>query len=334
MRLDFYGNTNTWQEGLSYHRRWLEGVPFTQKVLEAEKPKVNSECDYAVKNLATHKFAVAAWNQAFRHGKKNVAMKGDVQRAGLAEIQRHRDEHLAVLDRVTVCVVGGVEPKHALATVARNLGGIKSTAGPVEPVKITPGNRDVTWDLAAQHLLFTWPIPHFTNDDYAALMALAQWLNMELFSDVDLKGMTGMVFAGADLTTPEGTYFYISASLKPSASADNVRDKLKRHIEAVTSGEKALNDVPILAKQLSFSLTNVPEPAMVKAQAPATMTMAMIEGNIGLQLGMHEFRYGTNRSQLAQRLAKVTALDGKRAAQKHLSAEKLAVCTIRPAKAN
>src|SRR5687767_8722199 len=28
MRLDFYGSTADWQEGLSHHRRWLEGVPF------------------------------------------------------------------------------------------------------------------------------------------------------------------------------------------------------------------------------------------------------------------------------------------------------------------
>ena len=30
MRLDFYGNTENWREGSSHHRRWLEGVPFTE----------------------------------------------------------------------------------------------------------------------------------------------------------------------------------------------------------------------------------------------------------------------------------------------------------------
>jgi hypothetical protein len=30
MRLDFYGHTGNWQNALTHHRRWLEGVPFTE----------------------------------------------------------------------------------------------------------------------------------------------------------------------------------------------------------------------------------------------------------------------------------------------------------------
>jgi hypothetical protein len=45
---------------LTHHRRWLEGVPFTEATLEEEKPKVIAECDFTARNLATHKFAVAA----------------------------------------------------------------------------------------------------------------------------------------------------------------------------------------------------------------------------------------------------------------------------------
>src|SRR5438874_801243 len=37
MRLDFYGTTSNWQEGLDHHRRWIEGVPFTGKSLQQEK---------------------------------------------------------------------------------------------------------------------------------------------------------------------------------------------------------------------------------------------------------------------------------------------------------
>src|SRR5689334_13776506 len=30
LRLDYYGDLSDWKEGLDHHRRWLEGVPFTQ----------------------------------------------------------------------------------------------------------------------------------------------------------------------------------------------------------------------------------------------------------------------------------------------------------------
>ena len=81
------------------------------EVRAAEKPKVTAECDFTARNLATHKFAVAAWSQGFRHGRTSIALKGDVRGARLADVQRLRDERLTVSNRVTVCVVGGLAPE-------------------------------------------------------------------------------------------------------------------------------------------------------------------------------------------------------------------------------
>ncbi len=330
MRLDFYGSASDWQEGLAHHRRWIQGVPFTSKILEAEKPKVHSECDYAVRNFATHKFAVAAWNQAYRHGRKQVQIKGDVTRAELEQMQRYRDERLAVLDRVTVCVVGGLDANASFPVIAKELRTLKSSAKPAVPVTIAHGNRDATWDLNANHLILTWPIPDFTSEDYPALLAGAQWLMVQFFSDAELKAITGMVLAGPDLRTPERTYFYVSASLKPGAGFEDVREKVQRQVQVLSADEKQLSQVAMLGKQLSFSLTNVPDLATMKAQAPAQMTPGMIEANIGLQMGMYEFRYRERRSELARRLADLKGTDVQWAAQKYLSPEKLAVCAIRP----
>ena len=119
MRLDFYGNTNNWIEGLSHHRRWLEGIPFTQSNLDNEKPKVNQECDYTARNFATHKFAIAAWNQGFRHGLTSVKLKGDVLRATLPEVQRLRDERLAISNQVSVCLIGGLDPTQVLSEIEK-----------------------------------------------------------------------------------------------------------------------------------------------------------------------------------------------------------------------
>ena len=108
MRLDFYGDARNWKEGLSHHRRWLEGAPFSEASLEAEKPKVKSECDWTAKGFATHKFALAAWAQGYRHNQNHAALKGDVDRVSLGDIQKYRDNRLVVLSNIVVCVVGGV----------------------------------------------------------------------------------------------------------------------------------------------------------------------------------------------------------------------------------
>jgi len=329
LRLDFYGTVSNWREGLAHHRRWLAGVPFTEESLATEKPKVNAECDFTARNLATHKFAIAAWNQAYRHGQPRVELQGDVLQADLAQIQRYRDDRLVVLDKVTVCLVGGIAPDTALPILATELGGIRSSAKLPGPVKAKGGSLAVVWDLPARHLLLTWPIPDPVREGYAALMVAGQWLTMRLSRDPALKATAGMAFAGADLITAEGAYFYVSVALKPEATFEGVREVLNAHLRALRTGGAALAEVPMLAQQLGYSLNTVPGPAVLQGPAPPNVSPAMLEANIGLQYGMNEHRYGPRRAALGKQLAAVTAAKVQTAAQKHLSDEKLTICAIR-----
>jgi predicted Zn-dependent peptidase len=291
---------------------------------------VNAECDFTARNLATHKWAIAAWNQTYRHGQQRVELQGDVRRADLAQIQRCRDERLVVLDKVTVCLVGGIAPDTAFPILSTELGGIRSSARLPGPAKAKGGSLEVGWDLPARHLLLTWPIPDFAHQDYAALMAASQWLTMRLSQDPALKASTGMAFAGTDLITAEGAHFYVSASLKPEATFDGVREQLNAHLRALRTDSKALAEVPMLAQQLAWSLSTVPSPAVFQGQAPPNVSLAMLEANIGLQYGMNEYRYGPRRVALASQLAAVTAAKVQTAAQHHLGDEKLTLCAIRP----
>jgi predicted Zn-dependent peptidase len=150
---------------------------------------------------------MAAWGQGYRHNQTHAAMKGDIRKAPLDEIQKCRDERFAVLSNLVVCAVGGLEPAMLLPAFSEKLGTLKSSASPVAPVKTHPQNRDLTWDLNARHLVLTWAIPSMEKDDYAASLLVAQRLNMQFFSDDELKKLTGMTLAGADLTTPEGNFF-------------------------------------------------------------------------------------------------------------------------------
>ena len=264
MRLDFYGTTDNWDEGLSHHARWLEGIPFTEESLRAEKPRVNSECDHVARNLAAHKFAAAAWAQGYRFGRAHAAIKADVERAGLSDIQRYRDERLVVLDRTVVCVVGGLDAKTVLPVVTEQLGKITSEAQVAAAVQAPGGSRDMTWDLDARHLVLTWPIPDITANDYAALMVAGQSLTMRLFADQELKSVVGMALAGADLVTPEGNFFYVSASVRPEASFDAVRRRFDEHLQTLRSDERSLSEAPQIGRQLSEALTTMPDPAQLK----------------------------------------------------------------------
>ena len=330
MRLDFYGNVDNWQQGLSHHRRWLEGVSFTQAQLEAEKPKVTSEGNNVARNFFTHKFALAAWAQGFRHDQTNAAVQGDIDRASLSDIQQYRDSHLVVLTNVVVCVVGGIDPARVRSVVAERLGAIESSASAAVPVRLHPGDREMTWDLNARHLIMAWPIPDAKAEDFAALLVAAQWLNMRFFPDAELKTLTGMTLAGADLAIPEGNFFYLSASLRPGASFKAVRENLEREVRLLGSTDADLSLVPMLSQQLAQSLTTIPDLDSLKAQLAPNMKPAMLEANIGLQWGMNEYHYGPNKTFLAKRLSELKAQDVQRAARNFLLRSKCSVTTLRP----
>ncbi len=330
MRLDWYGSVDNWQTGLKHQADWLTGIPFTTENLLAEKPRVNSECDFTARNFATHKFAMAAWNQGYRHGRTNAPLKGDIARATLEEIQKYRNERLVVLDRAVVCVVGGVKPAQVLTAFSRRLESAAAAAKVPPRVNTQTVNRDMTWDLAARHLVLTWPIPATDQDDYAALIVAGQWLTMQFFADPKLKQQTGMVLAGADLATPEGNFFYVSASLRPEASFQEVRDAIEQPLQKLREGKGALAEVAMLGNQLSQGMTVLPDPASLKGQLPPNVTLAMLEMNLGLQWGMNEFHYGRHKSALARKLAAVDAKQVQQAAANYLAAAKCSAFTLRP----
>ena len=328
IRLDFYGTVENWQEGLDHHSRWISGIPFTEKRLQAEKPRVNSECDVTAKRLFTHKFAIAAWAQGYRHNLNYVALKADINDATLSQIQQYRDNRLSVLDRTLVCIVGGVDSKTLKPVISEKFAKIKTHAKTPEPVKLYSGDRKLVWDLDARHLMMTWPIPNFDQNNYAKLMVAANWLQMKFFSDPDLKKMTGAVLAGVDLTIPEGNFFYISASVKPDASWDSVRERIILHVQTLCSNPAGLPEISAIAQQLSYQLTNVMDLAIAKPMAPPNISEAMIEANIALLFAMHEFRYGSQRKKIAKQLAMITPEQVSRATKYYLDNNKCSVCTL------
>ncbi|MCY3024345.1 MAG: hypothetical protein NTW87_35665, partial [Planctomycetota bacterium] len=264
-----------------------------------------------------------------RHGRKQADLKGDVLRAELKAVQLYRDERLVVPGKTTVCLVGGVDAKAFFAEAEKQLGGIKSLALPPPPVKTAAGNLDLTWDLDASHLILAWPLPDFGQEDYAALMAAAQWQTVQFCSDAELIQQTGRVFAGADLSTPEGNFFYVSASLRPGAAFAAVEKRLRACVSQWATNPS--EQIALFSKQVSFSLTYVPDPAALLAQPPPGVTPAMIECNAGLQACMNIHRYGQQREALARMLGDVTTAKVRQAAAKYLTEQKCSVCTIHPA---
>ncbi len=334
MHLDFLGTIDNWREGMDLQTKWLSGLAFSEASLREEIPKALSEATATVANLYTHKWAAAAWNQVFRHGRTDVAVLGDLRNAKLGEAQAYRDEHLVLLDRVVLCVIGGVPADTLKPEIEKRFGAIRSTAKAQPPATqqtVVGGELQATWDLDARHYMVFFPIPAADHPDYASLFVAAMFLNSQIFMDHEIKELTGAVFCGVDLTTPEGSYFYVSASLKPSVSVEKVKNRIVFHLHKLVD-DATLAQIPMLATNLSNQLGTPPDLAQVLKFKPPQVTEAMMLGNLGLQWGLSEFRYGERRAALVAALKAVTVSRVSTAAKKHLADQKRTTLLLEPRK--
>ena len=323
MRMDFIGNTDTWTQGLALHAKWLAGLPFSAESLAEARPNVLSQIDYIEANLATHKLANVAWNQVFRHGETNIAMRKSIQSAQLSELQEYRDLHLVQADRVLLCVIGGVDPETLKETMETQLGTINLTEKTLPRSTVPPKiakDQNATWDINVTHYMETYPIPNPETGDYSALYIASLLWRLACTQDAQLKELIGYIHCGVDLVTPEQVYLYVSVSLKPSADIEKVKQRIGQLLNPLK--QPANNtQVPMIAQSLSMELSAPPDMKTLMQQKPENIPETLMFLQLGVSWGMIEYQYGNNLSQLATAFADVSADDVANAVNRYLSEE-------------
>ncbi len=321
MRLDFMGNTDTWTQGLALHAKWLAGLPFSAESLADARLNVLSQIDYIEANLVTHKLANVAWNQVFRHGETDIAMRKDIQSAQLSELQEYRDQHLVQADRVLLCVIGGVDPETLKETMEKQLGTINLTEKTLPRSTVPPKiakDQNATWDVNVTHYMETYPIPNPENGDYPALYIASLLWRLACTQDAQLKELIGYIHCGVDLVTPEQVYLYASASLKPGADIETVKQRIGQLMNPLKQPENN-TQVPMVAQSLSMELSTPPDMKTLMQQKPENMPENLMFLQLGVSWGMIEYQYGNNLSQLASAFADVSAADVASVANRYLT---------------
>ena len=311
MRLEFRGNTDTWTQGLDLHAKWLSGLPFSAESLAKAVPYALAEFDYIEKNLATHKLAHAAWNQVHRHGETDITMRKDIESAQLSQLQEYRDLHLVQADRVLLCVIGGVNPETLKETMEEQLGTIYLPEKTLPQPTVSPEfakDQSVTWDVNVTHYVETYPIPRPENEDYPALYIVSVLLRLAYIQDEQLKETTGYTYCGVDLVTPEQVYLYVSASLKPDADIEKVKQRIRQLMNPLRKSESN-TQVPMIAQSLSKELSTPPDIATLMQLKPKNITETHMLLQLGVTWGMLEYQYGETMSQLVKAFTDVSAAD-------------------------
>ncbi len=332
IRLDSISNVDNWTQGLERHAKWFSELPFSAESLAEARSNALRQFDYIEKNLVTHKLAYAAWNQVFRHGETDIAMRAGIQSAQLSELQAYRDQHLVQSDRILLCVIGSINPDTLKDTMEKQLGVInlteKTLPRPTVPPEIAK-DQNATWDINVTHYMETYEIPYSDDEDYPALYMASALLSLVFMQDTQLKEMIGHIFCNLDLITPEQTYLQINASLKPDADIEKVKQRIRLIINRLKQPENNAQ-VAMYAPFISMQFSEPLDVKMAMQQMPVGVSETTVLGNIGVQWGMREYQHGDTLPKFASALADVSAADVASVANRYLDEERRMTLLLTP----
>ena len=302
MRLESFAPPERWTETLDRHLAWLEAREVAADVLEREQAAIAQELEFTVGRGFTHKWALAAWNQAVRHGAEDVAVRGDVAGATPDRAEAMLVSRLAAGPGLHVVSVGPVPLEEARAALQAAYGGFEGAPLPLMPPALTPdairavGDREASWDLPRRHHMEWYPVPADTPLERVQADALAQLVNVRLSQRGRLRSVGVEVTAQADLVTPEGRWFLISASLPDGVDPGLVRSELDDILEALSPTA----DVNLIIRQLAVQLLELPDFGEVREQMGEHPAAEWIEAQQMLYILYAQLNMGLDASTLAE----------------------------------
>jgi len=300
LRLECFVAPERWTEGLSRHVSWLTARSVDGEVLAREKAAIAGEQSSTVSAGYTHKWALAAWNQVVRHGRSHAAVARDVGDASVGSTEAYLRQHVGSGADMRVVSVGPVPLAEARAALQAAFGGLPDTRAAAVPSALPPeevlavGVRHATWDLPARHYLEWYPVPSDTPLERVQVDALAQVVNVRLSQRGRLESIGVHVLAQADLVSPEGRWFLISASLPEGVDVALLRSEL----DDVLDGLRPTADVGAIVRQLAVQLLELPDFAEVRKELGSHPAAAWIEAQQVLYMMYAQANMGLDRDTL------------------------------------
>ena len=235
-------------------------------------------------------------------------------------------------DRVLLCIIGGVDPETLKETMEKHLGAINLTEKTLPQSTVPPKiakDQNATWDINVRHYMETYVIPRPEDKDYPALYVASLLLKSACMQDVQLKELTGHIFCGVDLVTPEQVYLYVSASLKPEADIGRVKERIRELMNLLKQPENN-TQVPMYAEYLSMELSAPPDMKTLMQNKPENVTETVMLLQLGVTWGMLEYQYGDTLSQLASAFADVSAADVANVVNRYLTEDQRMTLVLTP----
>lgn len=309
LRLETFASPDRWRDSHRHHVEWLRAgglAPSAEldAMLEREKGVIAREVEGTSMAGATHKWAMAAWNQVVRHGAIHVSPLGDVERASTEEVITAVSRKVPIDGTVHIVSVGPVPVDEVLAAIRADFGGLTRVSAQKPPAPRTAAERlraptriQATWDLPVRQYMEWYPLPDRDARDRMAADVLALAVNTRIQQRQTLASLGVQVLASADLVLPEGRWLLISAAVPAEVDVPRVRAELQTIYESLGK-----NEIQLLVANMGEQIVDWPDFDAIREEVGAnpeyahhaaqlqvieaqqTLFLLYAQGNMGLDL--------------------------------------------------
>jgi hypothetical protein len=302
MRLDTYATPESFRESIEKHAKWLAARNVSETTLEREKWLIGMEEATVARNLFTHKFAIAAWNQIVHHGRDHAAVHDDVANARAGDVQTMLETVIPINESVMIATIGPVAADNIRAALEELVGTLPPREADLAEVQaevpaIRSGEIAGTWDLPVRHVILWWPAADTSPASRAVQMAAASRLMMS-----PPAAGAGTTLATALFHLSGGPMIVVNASLSEGQDAEDTSDRIAAAMrETADWPQHVLSMTAMFAGQLAAPL----DFAAMRAQAPEQLRW-LAEGQWLLTIAQFEYTWGMPIEDIA---AELQALD-------------------------
>lgn len=305
MRLESYAAPKDWQRALELQLQMLTARSFSAELIEFENARIEQELDGTVRFGATHKWALAAWNQVVRHGQSHASIRGDVRAATPQRLAEFVDSRLGDLSDLQLVCAGPAAPLELQAFLAKELeqlGGNPSAASaqdtPINPARSPrlQSQTNATWDLPVRQYMEWIPVPGASGAQKVSAKLFAQLATLAFMQSGDPALMSGKALAQSDMITSEGRFILFSVSLREDEEPAEVQASLHKALAKALSPRGMTLELFLM--QMRMQAGAAPDFEAIRSQLQGRGRADLIEAQFALQLALERNELGLDADAL------------------------------------
>jgi hypothetical protein len=319
LRLETFAEPDEWKNALERHALWLSARAFEPARLSREKRVIEMEEQNTAAAGFTGKFALAAWNQVIAHGRRDVAVHGDVLDATAEQVNAYAAAHMRLDDSVLIASIGPIAIEQVEAEITRLLqampenvrgdaaaapGGPDTSPAAPLPAGTQPELICATWDLPTRHAMFWWPLPDRRPQTLAAATAVARAVHLRFLSDKNRATLARSIQPYPFVVGRGKPCLMFDACLNAGVQPDQVADALQTVIADLTSpASKAGQQTIVFAGRMAANETPLRVDFAALARQMPTQLKDAVEGVWLLGLLNVEYAWGIPAEEALPMLA-------------------------------